>query len=155
VSKHRGKTHEGPQSTAPYPLSRLAPPHDLVSMAEQIQAADTMLSATVGAELEAIARQIRALQEQAAEALTRAQRDAELHRVACRLRKRAGQTYHLYRHADGQLYFSMLSPEDWGGEPPHAFEGSYRLEADMRWTPAGEIDAFDRERGALRRLISG
>jgi hypothetical protein len=155
VSKYRGKTHEGPQSTAPYPLSRLAPPHDLVSMAEQIQAADTMLSATVGAELEAIARQIRALQEQAAEALTRAQRDAELHRVACRLRKRPGQTYHLYRHPEGHVYFSMLSPADWGGAPPHAFEGSYRLEADMRWTPAGEIDAFDRERGALRRLISG
>jgi hypothetical protein len=53
------------------------------------------------------------------------------------------------------VYFSMLSPADWGGAPPHAFEGSYRLEADMRWTPAGEIDAFDRERGALRRLISG
>jgi hypothetical protein len=155
VSKYRGKTHEGPQHSAPYPLSRLAPPHDLVSMAEQIQAADTMLSASVGAELETIARQIRALQEQAAEALTRAQRDAELHRVACRLRKRPGQTYHLYRQADGHLYFSMLSPADWGDAPPHAFEGSYRLENDMRWTPAAEIEAHDRDRGALRRLIGG
>jgi hypothetical protein len=155
VSKYRGKNHEGPPRTAPYPLSRLAPPHDLVGMAEQIQTADAMLGATVGAELEAIARQIRALQEQAAEALTRAQRDAELHRVTCRLRKRPGQIYHLYRSDGGELYFSLLSPADWDGAPPHTFEGSYRLEPDMRWTRAAEIAAHDRDRSLLRRLIPG
>ena len=36
---------------------------------------------------------------------------------------------------NGERYFSMLSPEDWRGAPPHRFEGSYALEADMRWTP--------------------
>jgi hypothetical protein len=131
----------------------LAPPHDLVSMAEQIEAAHSVLGSVVGAELEAIARQIRALQDQAAEALMRAQRDVDLHRVRCRLHKRPGQIYHLYRDDAGQAYFSLMSPGDWRDAPPHAFEGSYRLEADMRWTPSAEIDARDRERNAIRGLL--
>src|SRR5687768_7953592 len=77
VSKYRGSNHEGPDHAAPYPLSRLAPQHDLVSMAEEIAAADSMLTAVVSAELETIARQIRSLREQAGEVLGRAQRDAE------------------------------------------------------------------------------
>jgi hypothetical protein len=153
VSKYEGKPHQGPQRTAPYPLSRLAPPHDLVGMAEQIEAAHSVLGSVVSAELEAIARQIRALQDQAAEALTRAQRDVELHRVRCRLQKRPGQIYHLYRDAEGQAYFSLLSPADWRGAPPHPFEASYRLEADMRWTPVADIEMRDRERAAIAGLL--
>jgi hypothetical protein len=155
VSKYRGQSHAGPEHSAPYPVSRLAPPHDLVSMAEEIQAADSVLGAVVGAELEAIARQIHALQEQAADVLSQAQRDAELHRVTCRLRKRPGQIYHLYRDDEGRLYFSLLSPEDWRGAPPHAFEGSYRLESDMHWTPAAQIANRDRDRTAAHRLLGG
>lgn len=107
-------------------------------MAEEIAAADAVLSAVVGVELETIARQIRSLQEQAAAALRRAQRDAALHRAECRFRKLPGRVYHLYQSPGDRPYFSLLSPEDWGGAPPHAFQGSYRLEADMRWTPLEE-----------------
>jgi hypothetical protein len=32
----------------------------------------------------------------------------------------------------------MLAPEDWAGAPPHAFEGSYRLEADQTYTRVGD-----------------
>jgi hypothetical protein len=138
VNRYRGKSHDGPQRTAPYPMSRLSAPHELVSMAEEIAAADAMLSAVVGAELEAIARQIRGLQEQAAHALERAQRDALLHRAQCRFRKQPGGVYHLYRNAAGEPYFSLLSPADWRGSPPHRFEGSYRLGVDMRWTAVSE-----------------
>lgn len=138
MSRYRGKSHEGPQRTAPYPLSRLSAPHELVNMAEEIAAADAMLSAVVGAELETIARQIRALQQQAAETLRRAQRDALLHRAQCRFRKQPGRVYHLYRTAAGDPYFSLLSPTDWRGAPPHRFEGSYRLGLDQRWTPVDE-----------------
>jgi hypothetical protein len=138
VSKYRGKSHDGPDHASPYPISRLAPQHELVSMAEEIAAADSMLTAVVSAELETIARQIRALQEQAAEALARAERDAALHRAECRFKKQPGRTYHLYRGQGGRLYFSLLSPGDWRGAPPHPFEGSYRLELDMRWTPQHE-----------------
>jgi hypothetical protein len=139
VSKHEGKPHQGPQHSSPYPLSRLSAPHELVSMAEEIAAADTMLTAVVSAELDLIAQQIRALQEQAAHALERAQRDAQLHRAECRFKKQPGRIYHLYRGPEGRAYFSLLSPADWRGAPPHAFEGSYRLEIDMRWTAVGEL----------------
>ena len=53
----------------------------------------------------------------------------------------------------GSLYFSMLSPAEWGGRAPHPFEGSYRLEADMSWTPAEEIAERDASRRELLPLL--
>ena len=103
-------------------------------MAQEIAAADAVLTAVVGAELETIARQIRSLQAQAADAL---------HRAECRFRKQPGRIYHLYRAEGGRSYFSLLSPDDWQGAPPHTFEGSYRLEADMRFTPLETRTAID------------
>jgi hypothetical protein len=48
----------------------------------------------------------------------------------------------------------MLSPEDWNGRPPKRFLGSYRLESDMSWTPAGQIDAQDDSRQLVNRLLA-
>ena len=142
-----------PAHAAEYPQSRLAPRFDLVSMAHEIQSADAMLAAVAGAELEVIADQIRALRARAQEVLERARRDAALHRARCRFRKQPGRVYHLYREPNGQLYFSLLSPDDWRGAPPHAFEGSYRLELDLGWTPAAEIARRDGSRAATRLLL--
>jgi len=119
---------------SPYPVSRLAPPFELVDLAREIQDADRVLGAVVGGQLEVIADQIRSLQEKAKGILERAERAGELHRAACNFRKRAGAIYHLYRRTSGELYFSMLSPDEWGASTPHPFEGSYRLEVDMSWT---------------------
>lgn len=138
IERHQGHNHEGPARTSPYPVSRLAPAHDLVSMAKQIAEADQTIGTVVHAKLEIIAEQIRNLQTQARGILDEAARNATLHRAQCRFRRRVGQTYHLYRRPDGDRYFSLLSPDDWGGPPPHTFEGSYRLEADMSWTPAAD-----------------
>lgn len=151
--KHSGPQHDGPARTSPYPVSRLAAPHDLVDLAEQIKQADVMLQSVVGGKLEQIAKQITALQDEAREALAGARRDAELHRVACSMRKRPGKTYHLYERQDGHRYFSMLSPEEWGGAPPHRHEGSYRLEYDMAWTPLSEVAARDERRRTLRAVL--
>jgi hypothetical protein len=150
-----GKGYEGPQRSAPYPMSRLAPPFDLVRVAEEIQAADSLITAVASAELDAIAQQIRRLQEQAASVLERAQRDAALHRAECRFKRRPGQICHLYVRGDGSHYWSLLSPEDWRGSAPHAFVGSFRLETDQRWTPVGEIAERERERALSRRLLGG
>ena len=134
-------------------MSRLAPRFDLVSMAQEIQSADAMLAAVAGAELEVIADQIRALRARASEVLERARRNAALHRACCRFRKQPGRVYHLYREPSGQLYFSLLSPDDWRGAAPHAFEGSYRLELDLSWTPAAEIARRDHARATSRLLL--
>lgn len=145
--------HTGPASASPYPMSRLSAPHDLVDTAREIQRADAVLGAVTGDKLRLIAEQIRALQSEARRVLEGARRDAELHRAECRFPKRVGHVYHLYRDARGRLSFSMLSPDDWRGNPPAAYEGSYRLEADMTWTPADRAAERDAEDASLRRLL--
>lgn len=151
--RHDGEKHEGPASSSPYPMSRLAPAHDLVDVAREIQRADAVLASVATGKLALIAEQIRALQEQAREVLTATQRDAELHRAKCQFRKRVGQIYHLYKPASGELYFSMLSPEEWGGSPPDPFDGSYRLEADLSWTPAAEVELREGRAKSVRLLL--
>lgn len=136
-----GDRHQGSLATSPYPMSRLAPVHDLVDAAREIQAADKVIGTATNAKLEIIVEQIRALQAQARTVLSQARENALLHRAACGFQKRVGATYHLYHRQDGDAYFSMLSPADWRDAPPHAFEGSYRLEPDMAWTRIDEGDA--------------
>jgi len=128
--------HRGPDNSAPYPVSRLAPGFELVDLAREIEAADATLASHASGKLKLIAEQIRALQDQARAILEETRRNQELHRAACNFRRQPGKIYHLYRKPGGGTYFSMLTPTDWRGEPPHEFLGSYRLEADMSWTPA-------------------
>jgi hypothetical protein len=124
---------------SPYPLSRLSPRFDLVDLAAEIARADETLSLVTSGKLEIIRRQIAALQDEARAVLEEARFAAELHRARCTFRKVPGHVYHLYRRASDDLYFSMLSPEDWGGAPPHPFEGSYRLELDQTFTRVGDV----------------
>ena len=149
-----GGKHEGPARTSPYPVSRLAPVHDLVNMAREIENADRTLGAVVGSKLEVIAKHIRVLQDEAQAILEQTRRDVDLHRAECSFKKRPGQLYHLYERPGGRLYFSMLSPDDWDGAPPHPFRGTYRLEADQSWTPLEEIEGDpEAPEALLRRLL--
>lgn len=152
--RHSGGKHEGPQHSSPYPMSRLAPAHDLVDTAKEIALADRTIGNVVGGKLEVIARQIRALQDEAHTLLAAARRDLDLHRAECNLLKRVGKIYHLYRRENEQLYFSMLSPEDWAGKAPDAFVGSFRLEHDQSWTPVDDVDDVpESPEQRLRRLL--
>jgi hypothetical protein len=139
-----------PTRALPYPASRLAPRFELVDMAQEIEKADQALGMVVGGKLEVIRDQMRALQEEARRLLEEARVSARLHRARCNFRKIPGKVYHLYRRADDDLYFSMLSPADWRGSPPHSFEGSYRLEVDMSWTAIGA----ERERPSGRDIVA-
>jgi hypothetical protein len=165
--RHDGPNHRGPEHASPYGLSRLAPAIGLVDVAREIQQADLAIGNVAAGKLRIIAEQIRMLQAQAQTVLEGAQRAAELHRATCRFHKRVGQTYHLYRRAsagseracapdgrEGERYFSMLSPEEWGTGLKDAYEGSYRLEPDMSWTPADDVDARDAEDASLMPLLS-
>ena len=133
-------------------LSR-AVPLDLVDIAAEIQQADRLLGCITSNKLRMIAEQIRSLQQFARELLEEARQDSDLHRVECRFRKRHGHVYHLYRRQDGSQYFSMLSPEDWRGTAPDAYLGSYRLEADMSFTPMNRIGERDGQDRVLQRLF--
>jgi hypothetical protein len=139
----------------PYPTSRLAARIDLVDMAQEIEKADQALGLVVGAKLEVIRDQMRALQEEARQLLEEARLSAQLQRAKCNFRKIPGKVYHLYRRADDELYFSMLSPEEWGGSPPHAFEGSYKVEIDLTLRPLGEERSRPDGRAVVSRLLNG
>ncbi len=144
LTRATGLKHAGPDHTSPYPVSRLAPAIDLVDLVQQIERADQLLATGVNSKLEVIAEQIRGLQQRAREILATAQRDAELHRVSCQFVRRPGKVYHLYRGDEGP-YFSLLSPEDWRGTPPHPFDGSYQLRPDMTWECVREPELTEPE----------
>lgn len=108
-----------------------------MDVAHEIARADETIARVTEARLEVIARQMQTLREEAERILARAREDAELHRARCTFVRRPGHVYHLYCRDAGELYFSLLSPEDWGGKAPHAFVGSYRLETDMSFTRTG------------------
>lgn len=153
TTRHGGDKHEGPDRTSPYPVSRLAPPVDLVDSAREIQKADETIRNHVGGKLRVIAEQMRVLRDQAHAIMEQGQRDAELHRAVCHFKKRPGHIYHLYERPDGTLYFSMLSPEDWNGAPPHPHKGAYRLEADQSWTSAEQITDEESPEAVIAKLL--
>lgn len=151
--RKRTEKHRGPERASPYAISRLSGPVSLVDVAREIERADQAIASTAGAKLEVIAEQMRALRAQAEDVLQKAQVDAELHRAEARFVRHVGKTYHLYERTTGQRYWSLLSPDDWSGAPPHGFVGSFRLEADQSWTPLDRAGARDRERATIDELI--
>lgn len=126
--------YQGPARAAPYPLSRLAPSYTLLDAAKEIEAADVTLANVAGGKLTVIAEQMRRLREQAELILSRARRDAELHRAECGFEKKPGGVYHLYLKDDGVRWFSMFAPEEWTRPQPQTYEGTFRLELDMSFT---------------------
>lgn len=152
-TKYAGERHAGSNSTAPYPVSRMAPAIELVDLAKEIAEADRMLNTNAYGKLKVIADQMRALKAEAKRVLEQTCRDQELHRARCNFKRIPGKVYHLYRKWDGTSYFSMLSPQEWGGPAPHAYAGSYRLENDMSWTPEEEMDRPDASRDMIRGLL--
>jgi hypothetical protein len=146
--------HRGAEHSSPYPVSRLAPGFGLVDLAREIEQADQMVSNRLTSQLQIIADQVKALQDQARRILEQAHEDQRLHHARCAFRRIPGQVYHLYEEMDGSLAFSMLSPADWGGRPPKTFRGSYRLESDRSWTPAEKDDRDDNSQQLVARLLA-
>lgn len=153
-ARDKAVVHPGPAHSAPYPVSRLAPGFSLVDLAAEIEQADQGTERRVGAQLQVIADQVRALQAQAREILAQAHEDHRLNRARCAFRRIPGHIYHLYREADGGIAFSMLSPADWNGKPPKPFLGSYRLENDMSWTPSDRKTSGDDTDQLVRGLLA-
>jgi len=153
MSDDRNVPPEPSPATTAYPLSRLSAKVELVDVAREIQHADAMISATAAGKLQVIAEQIRALQAQAEQVLAAAQESALLHRARCTLQRRVGHTYYLYRKSADDLYFSLLSPEEWGN-PPDPFVGAYRLEADMSWIRAEDAERREAELAPIRALLA-
>ena len=145
--------HRGADHSAPYPVSRLAPAFSLVDLAREIDQANAMLAARSNSKLEVIAGQIRGLQDKAREVLLQTRQEQLLNSASCNFQRRPGQTCQLYRRQNGELYFSMLSPQDWGGQTPHHWLGAWRMENDYSWTAAGQPPEAQQARQQLRELL--
>ncbi|XP_058808581.1 uncharacterized protein C1orf50 homolog [Phymastichus coffea] len=128
-------------------------PNDLVELAMEIQMADNYVKANACSKLQMIAEQMRFLQQQAERVLLEAKQEKTLHHAACNFVKHPGKIYHLYQRESGQIYFSMLSPEEWGNSAPQqTYKGSYRLEHDYSWTPLSKIDIKNKDLEILNKL---
>lgn len=132
----KARRHRGAAHSSPYPVSRLAPAFDSGALVAEITQAESILSIRTGARLRVIADQIGLLQQEARKVLDEARAEQALHQARCGFKRIPGKTYHLYRQAAGQTYFSMLSPAEWGDAAPDEFVGSYRLGTDYSWTLA-------------------
>lgn len=154
VKKYSDNNHAGDARSAPYPVSRLAPATELMDLARLVAEADKTIQSHATGKLKVIAAQIKSLQDEAHRILRQAQRDQTLHRARCHCQRIAGKTYYLYQENAEALYFSLLSPQDWGDQPPHAYAGAYRLESDMSWTALDESDPAEQEvQPILQQLI--
>lgn len=149
----KAELHRGDARSSPYPTSRLAPAFHAPQLAEEVERAESMLNARTSAKLRVIADQIKSLQAEARKVLDEARDEQALTRAQCAFKRIPGKTYHLYRRTDGGTFFSMLSPQDWNGQPPDAFAGSFRLEADYSWTPADRLDQPDDTGRIVQQLI--
>ncbi len=123
-----------------FPTRTLDPAYTLVDRAKEIEQAEQSIESHVHGKLDVIVDQIRSLKEQAREIMEQAQRDVQLHQVKCNFEKMIGQPIHLYEKEDGALYFSLLSPADWKGNPPNRFRGSYALQADRSFEVIEEVE---------------
>ncbi|EDQ90283.1 uncharacterized protein MONBRDRAFT_3023, partial [Monosiga brevicollis MX1] len=128
-------------------VHRMHDPNDLVALAQVVQQADDYTRATVGSKLELITQQIQFLQQQARQVLEEAKKDVSLAHARCNFKRIPNRIYHLYRRTnpdlDGEKYFSMLSPQEWGDRLQDEHLGSYRLEPDHSWTPIERIAERD------------
>jgi hypothetical protein len=114
-------------------------PHDLVSLAKQIETCDAFIRANVSNRLQVIVNQVNFLRQEAQRILVKARRDDELNHCACNLVRRPGQIYYYYERQSGQKYLSIMHPQDWltsvkNTGCPHRFLGAYKLEYDNSWT---------------------
>lgn len=149
----KGLLHRDAAHSSPYPVSRLAPAFDSGELAAEVAKAESMLSVRTGAKLRVIADQIKLLQQEARKVLADAREEQALTRAHCAFKRIPGRTYHLYRKAVGEPFFSMLSPSDWGGAVPYDFIGSYRLESDYSWTPAERAGQADDTGELVNQLL--
>ncbi len=137
AAKYKGENVPEPPHRSPYPVSRLSPGIELVDLAKEIGDADDALTRQATAQLRLLAEQIEQLRARARDILAQTRENQELHRVQCSFSKKAGQSYHLYEKKGGRLVFSMIAPDEWITDPPFAYVGTYRLEADKTWQKIG------------------
>uniref|UniRef100_A0A0N4V282 DUF2452 domain-containing protein n=1 Tax=Enterobius vermicularis TaxID=51028 RepID=A0A0N4V282_ENTVE len=126
---------------------------DIVDLAKKVQEAHDFVQNRAYSRLSTIAEQIQFLKLQAEKVLADAERDEELHNVPCNFQKVPGSVYYLYLNSNGNRFFSMISPKEWGSLREHEYLGAFRLEADRSWTPEDEFERRAHEFNILKDAL--
>jgi hypothetical protein len=114
-----------------YPSSTLDPVIRIVDQAREIENAHELIQTKVNHKLDVILKQIRILQDEARSIIDQAKADMELHQIPCRFIKKPGETLYLYRKIQGDLFFSRISPDEWGESFQGTCLGIYKVTADL------------------------
>lgn len=105
--------------------SLVVPKIDTHKMVQKIQSSHVHY-----AQLKLIAEQMHELKIKAQTIINDGVLNSNLHEVTCNCEKISGNTYHLYINNDNEYYFSLLSPKEWGNNPPHKYVKSYYFDYD-------------------------
>jgi hypothetical protein len=85
-------------------------------------------------QLEQIRKQIELLAQQAKGIQDRISISEQIYNAQMNFEPLIGFVYHLYERRDGSEYvLSMVSPEEWGTNPPYRFVATVELLADHTW----------------------
>lgn len=85
-------------------------------------------------QLEQIRKQIELLAEQAKGIQDRVSISEQIYNAEMNFEPLIGFIYHLYERKDGSAYvLSMVSPEEWGPNPPYYFVATAELLSDHTW----------------------
>lgn len=106
------------------------PKISIVDQAKEIEKASEILNLKVNSKLEVILKQIRFLQEEAKKIINEAYNDIELHKVKCSFEKRPDETIYLYKDHNRELFFSRISPQEWGEIIDYEYLGAYKMRID-------------------------
>ncbi|XP_018572261.1 uncharacterized protein C1orf50 homolog [Anoplophora glabripennis] len=110
---------------------------ELMELGESLHTSESFIQANAKNKLDIIGKQMKNLHVLMNEVVNETKLHNDLNNAACNFVKKPGHVYHLYEKPSGQKYFGMLSPHEWINVPHH-FLGSFRLEVDFSWTPAGQ-----------------
>lgn len=83
-------------------------------------------------QLKQIKEQIDLLAQQARALQNRVEVSEKIYLADCGFKPIIGKVYHLYRKSDKWI-LSMISPQEWGANPPYEFVSTVKLLADHTW----------------------
>lgn len=84
-------------------------------------------------QLHQIKEQVEKLLAQAQDIHDRIDVSEKVYLADCAFKPVMGQVYHLYEKKDESWILSMVSPEEWGSDPPYYYLATARLLHDHTW----------------------
>ncbi len=94
-------------------------------------------------QLEQIKKQIELLARQAKAIQGRVAVSEMIYNAEMNFEPLIGFTYHLYERSDQDYVLSMVSPREWGKNPPYKFIATVELLADHTWEVREEGERWD------------